>query len=89
MRPYVAAAEGDLIGSRIIKRRSVSPVLLEGTETSSFPDLLEGYVYADFRRAEDYFLTAFTLIRSLYNLPPTHPAVADLIQSLQVEPRRM
>jgi len=39
-------------------------------------------IHADFRNDEAYFTTAFDLILSLYDLPPTHPAVADLRESL-------
>jgi GTPase SAR1 family protein len=80
---FVVGAEGDLIGDRIIRQRSVPPVLLAGTEESSFPNLLHGCVYADFRRVEDYFLVAFNLILSIYDLRPNHPAVADLVESLR------
>ncbi len=83
---FVVAAEGDLIGKRMIgseaKKESVLPVLLAGTEESSFPPLVHGRVYADFRDAGAYFITAFDLILSLYNIPPRDPAVADLRESL-------
>lgn len=83
----VVAAEYDLAGIRLLstenQKRTVLPVLLAGEESESFPGLLRGRVYADFRNEEDYFITAFNLILSLYNLPPTHPAVADLRESLQ------
>ena len=89
MRGYVAAAEGDLIGKRMIEteaqKESVLPVLLEGTPEAAFPPLLHGRVYADFREEHAYFKTAFELILSLYRLPPNHPAVSDLRESL---PRR-
>ena len=87
MGAYVVAAEGDLIGKRMIgteaKKKSVLPVLLEGTEESSFPPLLQGRVYADFRDEDAYFTTAFDLILSLYEIPPSHRAVADLRESLE------
>ena len=87
MRGYVVAAEGDLIGKRLIGREAdklkVLPVLLTGTEETSFPDLLQGRVYADFRDEEVYFQTVFDLILSLYQLPHNHPAVADLRESLR------
>jgi len=88
MGAFVVAAEGDLIGNRIVRQRSVAPVLLAGTEESSFPDILHGRVHADFRNADDYFITAFALILSLYDIPPNHPAVADLVESLQPQPER-
>ena len=59
MGGFVVAAEGDLIGKRMIGteagKESVLPVLLEGTEESAFPLLLQGRVYADFRKSEAYF----------------------------------
>ncbi len=86
MRGFVVAAEGDLIGKRMIgseaRKESVLPVLLAGTEESSFPALLQGRVYADFREEEAYFLTAFDLLLSLYGIQPNDPAVADLRESL-------
>ena len=54
MGGYVLAAEGDLIGSRMIgsegNKNSVLPLLLEGDPTTAFPNLLRGRVYADFRQ---------------------------------------
>ncbi len=83
----VVAAEYDLAGIRLLatedQKRTVLPVLLAGEENESFPALLRGRVYADFRKDESYFTTAFDLILSLYNLPPNHPAVADLRESLR------
>ena len=45
--------------------------------------LLHGRVHADFRNELAYFATAFDLILSLHHLPPNHPAVADLRESLR------
>jgi len=87
MGPYVAAAEGDLIGKRMIgtqaEKERILPVLLTGTEETSFPPLLQGRVYADFRDNRHYFLTAFDLILSLYEIPFNNQAVADLRESLR------
>ena len=88
MGGFVVAAEGDLIGKRMIgseaKKESVLPVLLAGTEEeASFPPLLHGRVYADFRDDQAYFRTAFDLILSLYEIPCHGPAVADLRESLR------
>jgi hypothetical protein len=87
MRGYVAAAEGDLIGNRMLgteaSKVSVLPLLLAGTVESSLPQLLHGRVYADFRDTQAYFATAFDLLLSLYEIPPQHQAVADLRESLR------
>jgi hypothetical protein len=83
---YVVAAEVDLINNRLLgteaQKSSVLPLVVIGEQTAALPPLLHGRVYADFRDDESYFITAFALILSLYNLPPTHPAVADLRESL-------
>jgi len=82
MRSFVVAAEGDLIGKKMIgpetKKESILPVLLEGTEESSLPPLLQGRVYADFCEEQLYFVTAFDLILSLYEIDFRDPAVVDL-----------
>ena len=84
---YVVAAEVDLINNRLLgtneQKESVLPLLLEGTEAHSLPPLLRGRVFADFRDEHGYFATAFDLILSLYQLPLTHPAIADLRESLR------
>jgi hypothetical protein len=89
---YVVAAEVDLIANRLLgteaQKASVLPLLLDGEKTASLPPLLHGRVYADFRDELAYFTTAFDLILSLYQLPPNHPAVADLRESLR-GPERM
>lgn len=65
------------------EKESVLPVLLAGKKKSSFPPLLHGRVYADFRDQQAYFTTAFDLILSLYEIPFGDPAVADLRESLR------
>jgi hypothetical protein len=81
------AAEVDLIANRLLgtetQKESVLSLLLAGEKSASLPPLLHGRVYADFRNEAAYFITAFDLILSLYQLPPNHPAVADLCESLQ------
>jgi TIR domain/DDE superfamily endonuclease len=83
----VVAAEWDLVGIRLLaienEKRTILPVLLAGEESESFPGLLRGRVYGDFRDEVAYFTTAFDLILSLHQLLPNHPAVADLHESLQ------
>ena len=83
---YIVAAEVDLIANRLLgteaQKKSVLPVLLDGEKQVSLPPLLHGRVYADFRNEAAYFITAFDLILSLYQLPAQHAAVADLRESL-------
>ena len=87
MRGFVVAAEGELIGKRMIgsqgRKGSVHPVLLEGTEESAFPHLLQGKVYADFREAESYFDVALNLLLSLYGIKPTEAVATELTASLK------
>lgn len=84
---YVVAAEVDLINDRLLgtetQKESVFPLLLDGEKSASLPPLLRGRVRADFRDESAYFATAFDLVLSLYQLPPNHPAVADLRESLR------
>jgi small GTP-binding protein len=86
MRSFVVAAEGDLIVKRMIgteaMKESVLPILLEGTEESSFPLLLHGRIYGDFRNEEDYFNGAFELLLSLYNIKPNSPVAKELRETL-------
>jgi small GTP-binding protein len=86
MRSFVVAAEGDLIGKRMIgteaEKESVLPVLLEGTDKSAFPLLLQGRVYADFRNIEAYFDTMFELLLSLLQIHSHDPVAIDLRESL-------
>lgn len=87
MRGFVAAAEGDLIGKRMIgseaRKETVLPVLLDGTEESALPPLLQGRVYADFRKSECYFDVALGLLLSLYGIQPTQPVAIELTDSLK------
>ena len=86
----VVAAEYDLAGIRLLgtegEKQEVLPVLLDGDPATALPPLLRTRVRADFRKEDDYFVTAFDLILSLYGIAPSDPAVADLRESLQ-EPR--
>ncbi len=87
MRGFVVAAEGDLIGRRLIgtekQKETVLPVLLEGTDESAFPNLLHGRVYADFRDQDRYFDTALDLLLSLYEINPRDAVSIDLRQLLE------
>jgi hypothetical protein len=91
-RGFVVAAEGDLIAPRMLgteaEKESVLPLLLAGDEKQSLPPWLQWRVYADFRTERAYFTVAFDLILSIYNIPPSSPAVADLRESLREWKRR-
>jgi hypothetical protein len=84
---YVVAAEVDLINLRLLgteaEKRTVLPLLLAGKESESFPPLLRGRVYGDFRKDDAYFATAFDLILAVYGIPHQDPAVADLRDTLR------
>ena len=87
MRGFVVAAEGDLIGKRMIgteaKKETVVPLLLDGTEETAFPHLLHGRVYADFRQTEAYFTTMLDVLLSLFSIKPQEPVAVDLRSSLR------
>ncbi len=86
-RGFVVAAEGDIMAPRLLgteaEKESVVPLLLTGNARESFPIWLQGRVYADFRNERAYFITAFDLILSFYNIAPNHSAVADLRETLR------
>jgi small GTP-binding protein len=83
---FVVAAEVDVISNRLLgaeqRKETVLPVLLSGAKEESLPPLLHGRVHADFRDQRRYFVTAFDLLLSLYGIPVTDRAVADLRESL-------
>lgn len=83
----VVAAEVKLINLRLTRTNreaeTVLTVLLEGEEKSSLPPLMQGKVYADFRRDDLYFPSLFDLILTLYGIPFGHPAVADLRDAMR------
>lgn len=85
MRGFVVAAEGDLIGWRMLgseaEKESVLPVLFSGSPASSFPEILRPRVFADFRNKDAYFTVMFGLIVTLYGLSPKEPIVAELSES--------
>lgn len=85
----ILAAEVDLINRRLTgteeAKRTVLPILLSGDENKSFPPLMRGKVYADFRDTDLYFGVLFDLILTLYQLPFDDPAVRSLRQMLSTE----
>jgi small GTP-binding protein len=82
MRGFVVAAEGDLIGERMMgteaQKERVLPALLEGTKESSFPAVLRPRVYADFRKSETYFEAALELLLTLYGIGARDPVAVEL-----------
>jgi hypothetical protein len=83
------AAEVDLIHDRLMgseeQKARVLPVLVEGEERTSFPPLLYRRVYGDFRQEEQYFVTLFDLVLTLYQVPFDHTMVQDLRINLRDE----
>lgn len=82
----IVAAEADIIQHRLtrteLEKESVLPVLRDGAPESSFPPLLRGRAYADFRREEEYFLRLYGLVLTLWGVPATHLAVRPVLASL-------
>jgi WD40 repeat protein len=82
MGGFVVAAEGDLIGNRMIgvesRKETVLPILLDGSVEISLPPLLHGRVHADFRQPEQYFTTVFDLILSVHGISSRDPLCAEL-----------
>jgi hypothetical protein len=85
----VLAAEVDLMGVRLLgteqQKASILPVLLEGTQHTSLPPLLQGKVRADFTREEYYFVTLFDLVLTILHIPFDDPIVRDLRDKLREE----
>ena len=85
----VLAAEVDLMGVRLLgteqQKASILPVLLEGTQHTSLPPLLQGKVRADFTREEYYFVTLFDLVLTILQIPFDDPIVRDLRVKLREE----
>ena len=83
----IVASEMDLIGQRLTgteaRKQTVIPLLVEGEREGSFPPLLRGRVYVDFRYVEYYFLHAFQLLLAIHGVDRTNAAVADLCSSLE------
>ncbi|MET0601007.1 MAG: TIR domain-containing protein [Baekduia sp.] len=77
MGKYIAAAEGELIGMRLITgpiaERTVLPVLREGEADGAFPPLLSPLVYADLRNPDSYFEDVIDLACAAYGLMPRDP----------------
>ena len=76
----VVAAEMDQVSARLLgteeKKKTVLPLLLEGTPEDALPPALITRVYSDFRDDSFYFNTALDLFLSLYEISPRHPAAS-------------
>ena len=86
---HVVAAEGDLIGMRMIRsereKETILPVILEGSPETALPIIVQRRTYGDFRDPEHYFLTLFDLILSIHGISRRDPVVADLRSSVEVD----
>lgn len=78
----VVAAEIDVIHVRLTgteaQKKSVLPLLREGTPGESLPPLLQGRVYGDFRQESSYLPSLFDLVLTLYGIPFDDPGVVKL-----------
>jgi len=76
-----------MIGTRLRKktaiRKSVIPLLLEGTQTSAFPPLFEDSVYIDFTDNKRYFVELLRLIARLHSIPFSHPGLDKVIHAME------
>ena len=82
----VVSAELDLINYRVRQKtkfsESVLPLLLDEEADKSFPPQLLGLVSVDFRQNEWYFRQLFLMIWQLFELPPDHLLLDDLLESM-------
>lgn len=89
----VVAAEVDIINQRLMatenRKKTVLPILLQGTKDTSLPPLLRGKVHASFEREEEYFANLFDLVLSLYKVTFDDPAVNDLRSRLRSGERQV
>jgi WD40 repeat protein len=87
---YVGAAEGDLIGTRMmgseVDKSSVLPLVVKGTDKTSLPALLQGRVFADFVDSDRYFERMLDVIISLYGIPSRESVVIELRQLMESRP---
>jgi small GTP-binding protein len=69
----VVQAEMRLIKTKLRKRdeirRTVIPLLREGTAQEAFPPLFEDSVFIDFREEADFLLRLFELLLTVYRIP--------------------
>jgi small GTP-binding protein len=83
----IVAAEFDIIADRLLgtenEKRSVLPVLREGTSDDSFPPHLLGRACADCRDDATYFYRVFDLVLSIYGADANDQRVRDLRGALR------
>ena len=84
-RDAVVNAEVVLIESRLRKasrRETIRPVLLEGTQETSYPPMFDGIVACEFLEKEKYFSELFLLVMSIHKIPFDHPRVEEFIEKM-------
>jgi hypothetical protein len=69
----VVQAELRLIKTRLAKRdeirRTIIPLLLEGTKDEAFPPLFTDSVFIDFRKSENFFFRLFETVLTIHQIP--------------------
>jgi small GTP-binding protein len=90
MNGYVVAAEGDIIGKRLIgteeEKKAIIPILLTASAKESFPDLLHGRVYGDFRDSTDYAMQTIKLLMNLYEIKSRDKIVTEIMNIFEAHP---
>jgi small GTP-binding protein len=85
----VAAAEVDSMNVRLTgteeQKASILPLLVAGEAGTAFPPLLQGRVYGNFTREEEYFIALYDLVLTLHRIQFDHPLVRDLRAKLREE----
>jgi WD40 repeat protein len=83
----ILAAEVDLINLRLTRaeaaKNTVLPVLLEGAPENALPPLMQGRLYCDVRRPDQYYPSLFDLILTIHRIPFVHPAISELRELLR------
>lgn len=86
-RNSVVDAEIRLIESRLCEedniRKTIIPILLEGSRKNAYPPLLRTQVYIDFTNEKRYFVELFRLTLRLYNIPFDYSGLDELIESME------
>jgi hypothetical protein len=66
-------------------KETILPLLLEATEEESFPELLHGRVYADFREKNKYFEAALELILEIQGIDRKGSLAEELRDALRLQ----